>query len=69
VPFIAQMRSRSVDEAFMILRGYCRNSNLRLSVVAHAVVTDARPIPGPTKQKRAVPVAFVASTSRTHQLS
>jgi GAF domain-containing protein len=45
---IAQMRSCSVDEAFMILRGYCRNHNLRLSVVAHAVATDARPIPGLT---------------------
>jgi len=45
---IAQMRSCSVDEAFTILRGYCRNHNLRLSAVAHAVVTDARPIPGLT---------------------
>jgi len=45
---IAQMRSCTVDEAFTILRGYCRNHNLRLSVVAHAVVTDAQPIPGLT---------------------
>jgi GAF domain-containing protein len=45
---IAQMRSCSVDEAFTLLRGYCRNHNLRLSDVAQAVVTDPRPIPGLT---------------------
>lgn len=45
---IAQMRSCTVDEAFTMLRGYCRDHNLRLSVVAHAVVTDPAPIPGLT---------------------
>jgi GAF domain-containing protein len=45
---IAQMRSCNVDEAFTLLRGYCRDHNLRLSDVARAVVTDPRPIPGLT---------------------
>ena len=45
---IAQLRSCTVDEAFLVLRAYCRNQNLRLSVVAHAVVSDPRPIPGLT---------------------
>lgn len=45
---IAQMRSCTVDEAFLMLRTYCRDNNLRLSSVAHAVVTDATPIPGLT---------------------
>jgi AmiR/NasT family two-component response regulator len=45
---IAQMRNCSVDEAFNLLRGHCRNHNLRLSDVARAVVTDPRPIPGLT---------------------
>jgi transcriptional regulator with GAF, ATPase, and Fis domain len=45
---IAQMRACSVDEAFTFLRSYCRNRNLRLSQVAHAVVTDPQPIPGLT---------------------
>jgi GAF domain-containing protein len=45
---IAQMRGCSVDEAFTLMRGYCRNHNLRLSDVAHAVVTDPQPIPGLT---------------------
>lgn len=45
---IAQMRSCSVDEAFAIMRSYCRDHHLRLSVVAHAVVTDPTPIPGLT---------------------
>jgi GAF domain-containing protein len=45
---IAQMRACSVDEAFTFLRSYCRNHNLRLSQVAHAVVTDPQPIPGLT---------------------
>jgi GAF domain-containing protein len=45
---IAQMRGCSVDEAFTLLRGHCRNHNLRLSDVAQAVVTDPRPIPGLT---------------------
>jgi AmiR/NasT family two-component response regulator len=45
---IAQMRSCTVDEAFTILRDYCRSNNLRLSAVAHAVVTDAQPIRGLT---------------------
>jgi GAF domain-containing protein len=45
---IAQMRGCSVDEAFTLLRGYCRNHNLRLSAVAHAVVTDPQGIPGLT---------------------
>jgi GAF domain-containing protein len=45
---IAQMRSCSVDEAFTLLRSYCRNHNLRLSDVALAVVTDPTRIPGLT---------------------
>jgi AmiR/NasT family two-component response regulator len=45
---IAQMRSCTVDEAFMILRDYCRNNHLRLSAVAHQIVTDAEPVPGIT---------------------
>jgi transcriptional regulator with GAF, ATPase, and Fis domain len=45
---IAQMRSCGVDEAFTILRSYCRNHNLRLSAVAQAVVSDPQPIPGLT---------------------
>jgi transcriptional regulator with GAF, ATPase, and Fis domain len=45
---IAQTRSCSVDEAFSIMRGYCRNHNLRLSAVAQAVVADSSPIPGLT---------------------
>jgi GAF domain-containing protein len=45
---IAQMRGCSVDEAFTLLRGYCRNHNLRLSAVAQAVVTNPQGIPGLT---------------------
>ena len=47
---IAQMRSCSVDEAFTLLRDFCRRHNLRLSVVAQAVVSDPRPIPGLTSE-------------------
>lgn len=35
---IAQMRGCTVDEAFVLMRAYCRNHNLRLGAVAHAVV-------------------------------
>jgi transcriptional regulator with GAF, ATPase, and Fis domain len=45
---IAQMRSCSVDEAFSLLRSYCRNNNLRLSDVAHAVVTEPQRVTGLT---------------------
>jgi transcriptional regulator with GAF, ATPase, and Fis domain len=45
---ISQRRSCTVDEAFTIMRAYCRNHNLRLSVVAQTVVSDSRPIPGLT---------------------
>jgi GAF domain-containing protein len=45
---IAQSRGCTVDEAFIILRGYCRKNHLRLSAVAQTVVTDAAPIPGLT---------------------
>jgi transcriptional regulator with GAF, ATPase, and Fis domain len=45
---VAQMRSCTVDEAFTLLRSYCRTHNLRLSDVAQAVVTDSQPIPGLT---------------------
>lgn len=45
---IAQMRSCTVDEAFTILRSYCRSHHLLLSVVAHEVVTNPKPVPGLT---------------------
>jgi GAF domain-containing protein len=45
---IAQMRSCTVDEAFTILRDYCRNNHLQLSAVAHQVITDPSPILGLT---------------------
>ena len=43
---IAQMRGCSVDEAFDLLRSYCRTSRLGLSSVAHTIVTDPRGVPG-----------------------
>lgn len=43
---IAQAQGCSVDDAFTILRSYCRDNNLRLSAVANAVVTDPEGIAG-----------------------
>lgn len=37
---LAQMHGCSVDEAFDMLRGYCRNNRLGLSDVARGLVTD-----------------------------
>ena len=45
---IAQVQECSVDEAFAILRIYCRENSLRLSVVARAVVSGEKGIPGLT---------------------
>lgn len=45
---IAQIRGCTVDEAFIVMRNYCRNHNLRLGAVAHAVVNEPQPIPGLT---------------------
>jgi len=38
---VAQAGRTSVDEAFVVIRGYARRNNLRLTDVAHAVVTSA----------------------------
>jgi GAF domain-containing protein len=37
---LAQIHSCTTDEAFVLLRRYCRSNNLRLGVVAKAVTTD-----------------------------
>jgi GAF domain-containing protein len=37
---VAQVHGITPDEAFIMLRSYCRRNNLRLSDVAHRVVTD-----------------------------
>jgi GAF domain-containing protein len=37
---LAQIHSITTDEAFELLRRYCRSNNLRLGVVAKAVTTD-----------------------------
>jgi GAF domain-containing protein len=42
---IAQARGVSVDEAFVMMRGYARRNNRRLSDVAHAIVTDLTNLP------------------------
>jgi transcriptional regulator with GAF, ATPase, and Fis domain len=42
---IAQVHGSSVDEAFVLLRAYCRNHGLRLSDVARAVVDDPASVP------------------------
>lgn len=41
---IAQMRSCSVDEAFILLRDYCRHNNVNLTAVARTVVTNPQAI-------------------------
>ncbi len=42
---LAQIHGCSVDEAFDLLRGYCRNHRLGLSEVARGVVSDPRTYP------------------------
>ena len=42
---IAQAQGCTVDDAFILIRTYCRNNNLRLSSVAHAVLTDPVSMP------------------------
>jgi transcriptional regulator with GAF, ATPase, and Fis domain len=37
---VAQLYQVNVDEAFQLLRTYCRRNNLRLSTVAQAIITD-----------------------------
>jgi AmiR/NasT family two-component response regulator len=39
---LAQMHSCSIDEAFDVLRGYCRSHGLGLSEVARRVVAEPR---------------------------
>lgn len=43
---IAQRRNCTVDEAFDILRAYCRNNGLGLTTVAQAVLDDPTTVPG-----------------------
>ncbi|MDP1878693.1 MAG: GAF and ANTAR domain-containing protein [Actinomycetota bacterium] len=45
---IAQSRGCSIDEAFVLLRDYCRRHNLGLSTVAQATVSDPSGIAGLT---------------------
>jgi GAF domain-containing protein len=45
---LAQIHEISVEEAFTRLRAHSRNNHLRLSDVAHAVVTDPDGVPGLT---------------------
>ena len=42
---ISQMRGVTVDEAFVIIRGYARMHNLRLVDLAHTIVTDLASLP------------------------
>jgi transcriptional regulator with GAF, ATPase, and Fis domain len=42
---LAQIHSVTTDEAFELLRRYCRSNNLRLGVVAKAVTTDPASVP------------------------
>ncbi len=42
---VAQLRGISVDEAFAVIRAYARGHNMRLSDVAHAIVTDLSALP------------------------
>ena len=46
---LAQLHGTTPDEAFIILRTYCRGRGLRLSVVAQAVVTDPDSFPDLTR--------------------
>jgi GAF domain-containing protein len=43
---LAQIHGISADDAFELLRRYCRAHNLRLSLVAAALVTDPSSVPG-----------------------
>ncbi len=43
---IAQARGCSVDDAFALMRTYCRENSLRLSAVAQAVVSDGHEVIG-----------------------
>ncbi|MEV0459207.1 GAF and ANTAR domain-containing protein [Catellatospora methionotrophica] len=42
---IAQARGVSVDEAFALIRAYCRSNNLRLGEVARTITTDLDSLP------------------------
>jgi AmiR/NasT family two-component response regulator len=42
---LAQIHGCSADDAFALLRRYCRNHNLRLSAVAATLVTDPTSVP------------------------
>lgn len=42
---IAQIHGVTVDEAFQLLRGYCRRNHLHLGVVAHSIVSNPKHIP------------------------
>jgi GAF domain-containing protein len=42
---IAQAQGISVDDAFVIIRGYARRRNLRLVDLAHTIVTDLASLP------------------------
>jgi len=42
---IAQIHGCTVDEAFDLLRGYCRRHGLRLGAVAYAVLADPASVP------------------------
>jgi len=46
---LAQLHDISIDEAFELLRTYCRQHHLRLTEVARAVVTDPASIPELTR--------------------
>jgi GAF domain-containing protein len=46
---LAQMHGISVDEAFRVMRSYTRNNNLRLTEVAHRVVSDPASVPRLTR--------------------
>lgn len=43
---IAQARGVSVDEAFGLIRDYCRSNNVRLGEVARTITTDLNSLPG-----------------------
>jgi hypothetical protein len=42
---VAQIHGCTVDEAFDLLRGYCRSHGLRLGAVAYAVLADPASVP------------------------
>lgn len=43
---VAQARGVEIGEAFVMIRSYARNHNLRLTDFAHTIVTDRDGIPG-----------------------